>query len=866
MSRIVRPPISAALLVALLAGVPVTATAQQMQMVPRPTPDADALADAMRRLGANPRDLASLIEAGELSLKLGDVNAAAALFKRAEGVDPMNGRVKAGMARILVSQQRPGEALRYFDQATGYGLDPRSFVGDRALAYDLIGEQERAQRDYRAALKQAANDEVERRYALSLGISGKREQALELIDAQLRKNDRSAWRTRAFVLAMTGDVPGAEKIANTMMPPGMGAALAPFFGRLAALPATDRAFAVHFGELRATPQRLADARMAPPLPVLPPEAPVQVAAAQAPAAAKPEKLSASEMRRRVREQEKRRRALARAEALAARSGKAKPPVALASVAPDPGAGLQPPRYGNGVAYAPAKEVVQALPATAPGGSAATVAQTPSANMTSSDRARVAAAEAWRPAGAPPRTATPSLASTAAVARPDLEPWKPAGAAGTPSAGPATPSSTPSSVARPDLTPWRPAGAGATTGSTAASAAARAGTPAELVDVGATPPASVTTPPAASAVARADAQPWRAGAAVAQPASPASLGAGTRAIEAATPPATSVAARAAAVVPTGAVAVGANSDAAPRPGFSTGPDIPAAAMATPVPTRMSEDSILAKIMAGISIPGDELGVAPVRPPAPPAPAPGTTIATAESVAAAELARKAAAAERAAQEAAETQPVRVATTTEPATARTIATKPVMPKADPRKVEEPAEAGTKPAIKGKALARAGVDENEAADPKKVDGKPAAKGKALAKGEVTEKEPVDPKKLAADRKAAAAKKLADAKKAEAVKKAAEEAKAAKANPPRIWVQVAGGANEGDLHKAWTATQAKAAALKGKAAYSTPLRATNRVVTGPFKTDAEARAFVNTLAKQGVSAFPFTSEKGQKMTKLGGK
>ena len=105
------------------------------QMAPRPTPDADALADAMRRLGANPRDLSSLITAGELSLKLGDVNAAASLFKRAENVDPMNGRVKAGMARILVTQQRPGEALRYFDQAVGYGLSPATFAGDLSLIH-----------------------------------------------------------------------------------------------------------------------------------------------------------------------------------------------------------------------------------------------------------------------------------------------------------------------------------------------------------------------------------------------------------------------------------------------------------------------------------------------------------------------------------------------------------------------------------------------------------------------------------------------------------------------------------------------------------------------------------------------------------
>jgi hypothetical protein len=53
------------------------------------------------------------------------------------------------------------------------------------------------------------------------------------------------------------------------------------------------------------------------------------------------------------------------------------------------------------------------------------------------------------------------------------------------------------------------------------------------------------------------------------------------------------------------------------------------------------------------------------------------------------------------------------------------------------------------------------------------------------------------------------------------------------------------------------------RAAYTTPLRATNRVLAGPFKTDAEARKFVNQLAKKGVSAFTFTSNKGQTVSKL---
>ncbi|MFT3978134.1 MAG: tetratricopeptide repeat protein, partial [Sphingomonas bacterium] len=270
------------LFLATAAALP--AAAQTVQPLPSGHSEADQLADAMRTLGANPRDLGALINAGELSLRLGDASGAAALFKRADEIDSMNGRVKAGMARILVQQERPGEALRYFNQAAGYGLDPRSFAGDRGLAYDLIGEQERAQRDYRLALKAGPQDEVQRRYALSLAISGRQEEALKEIEPLLRTGDRGAWRARAFILAMGGDVAGAEKIATTMMPSGMANGLAPFFQKLPSLGSVDKAFAVHFGEVRASPARLADAKLIPPLPALGPDptAPVRVAAAPPP--------------------------------------------------------------------------------------------------------------------------------------------------------------------------------------------------------------------------------------------------------------------------------------------------------------------------------------------------------------------------------------------------------------------------------------------------------------------------------------------------------------------------------------------------------------------------------------------------------
>jgi Flp pilus assembly protein TadD len=140
----------------------------------------------------------------------------------------------------------------------------------------------------------------------------------------------------------------------------------------------------------------------------------------------------------------------------------------------------------------------------------------------------------------------------------------------------------------------------------------------------------------------------------------------------------------------------------------------------------------------------------------------------------------------------------------------------------------------------------------------KPEPKTKADAKTKAEAKAKVDPAKARAEAK----KKAAEAKeKAEA----AAEAKAAKASPERIWVQVAGGANKADLPKAWATVRSKSGALlKGRSASTTKLRATNRVMVGPFKSESEAQALVNKLTGAGMSGFLVTTEKGQKVEKLG--
>jgi len=137
----------------LLATAPAALFAQEVVQALPGTTDADRLAEQMRALASNPRDLNALIAAADLSLSLGDLSGAASLYARAEKVSAGDPRIKAGEGAILVRSERPGEALRYFAQAEAAGADVRRFAGDRGLAYDLIGQQDRAQRDYRLALK-----------------------------------------------------------------------------------------------------------------------------------------------------------------------------------------------------------------------------------------------------------------------------------------------------------------------------------------------------------------------------------------------------------------------------------------------------------------------------------------------------------------------------------------------------------------------------------------------------------------------------------------------------------------------------------------------------------------------------------------
>jgi Flp pilus assembly protein TadD len=210
---------------------------------------ADRLSRHLRELASDPTSLSALIGAGQASLEVGDANAALGFFARADERSSRNGPVKAGLARALLMLGNPREALKMFDAANDLGVPDAQLAADRGLAYDLRGDQRRAQQDYALALTRGADDEVAKRYALSLGISGERDRALQLLDPLLYKRDQGAWRARAFVLAMTGDTANANQIVRQVMPERMAQTMEPFLARLAALNPAQKAAAVHLGEM-----------------------------------------------------------------------------------------------------------------------------------------------------------------------------------------------------------------------------------------------------------------------------------------------------------------------------------------------------------------------------------------------------------------------------------------------------------------------------------------------------------------------------------------------------------------------------------------------------------------------------------------
>jgi Flp pilus assembly protein TadD len=243
-----------------LSAVPSVAAGQAVPVYAESA--SDALARNIRTLADDPKNFTALVAAGKASLKLGDAQAAAGFFGRAQEVNPRSPLPFEGMGAALVATGDPQGALNYFSKALSLGASVSSFGCDRGLAYDLLGKQVVAQTDYRAAMNGADRDEARRRLALSLAITGNKTLALSTLEPLLQRRDIGAQRVRALVLAVDGDLAGAKSALDYTMP-GASVRMDPFFRRLPTLTASQKAAAVHLGIFPESGTGIASATPAP---------------------------------------------------------------------------------------------------------------------------------------------------------------------------------------------------------------------------------------------------------------------------------------------------------------------------------------------------------------------------------------------------------------------------------------------------------------------------------------------------------------------------------------------------------------------------------------------------------------------------
>ena len=234
--------------IALLPAAHAQSSTSREIVQPLPSAEVQRLNRSLLELARSPRSVAALLEAGDASLAVGDLDAAIGFYGNAAQMDPNNPRTKLGLARVYLRSGRPVEALPLLEEAQNAGAELREVLSARALAYDLVGDQEAAQTAYAVAIELAPqDDEVRRRLALSQAISGNEGAFQETLAPLLEARDVAAFRARAFGLAILGEQERAEAIVNSVMPPDLSARINPYLAYMPRLTSAQQAAAANLG-------------------------------------------------------------------------------------------------------------------------------------------------------------------------------------------------------------------------------------------------------------------------------------------------------------------------------------------------------------------------------------------------------------------------------------------------------------------------------------------------------------------------------------------------------------------------------------------------------------------------------------------
>ncbi|MBV7259330.1 tetratricopeptide repeat protein [Erythrobacter crassostreae] len=213
-----------------------------------PSKDVQRLNRALLRLAKRPDNVAALLEAGEASAKVGDLDAAIGFYRRANNLAPNDARTKLGMARVVLNSGRPADALPLYAAAQSAGANASDLLSDRALAFDMVGDNASAQSAHRQAVAlQPDDNEAKRRLAISYAISGNRAGFEDTLRPMLDRRDFASFRTRAFGLAIMGEQDRAAAIVDAVMPRDLAGRINPYLEFMPRLTKAQQAAAANLG-------------------------------------------------------------------------------------------------------------------------------------------------------------------------------------------------------------------------------------------------------------------------------------------------------------------------------------------------------------------------------------------------------------------------------------------------------------------------------------------------------------------------------------------------------------------------------------------------------------------------------------------
>lgn len=153
--------------------------------------------------------------------KIGSSEEAATVMQKAVAQFPANADVNLEYGKVLVESDRAFEAVRYLETAVQANPNDWRALSAYGVAFDQIGEHGQARRIYDRALAMSPGQmSVLNNKGLSYALEGDLSKARKLLreavsgggDARMRQN-------LALVLAISGDLREAERLARSDLPP-----------------------------------------------------------------------------------------------------------------------------------------------------------------------------------------------------------------------------------------------------------------------------------------------------------------------------------------------------------------------------------------------------------------------------------------------------------------------------------------------------------------------------------------------------------------------------------------------------------------------------------------------------------------------